>query len=494
MGVLKFRFDPADLASRIPEVRSAYFTGLDRTPARTSIEVRPGMLVCSREGPESGRLHTSWPVEGCGAPVLSTATLAERAEPFELAVELARGRLNDVRNQAADWTGLDLPPDFGPLMADALRTFARAATQRGDPATAAELAQESLGASLRAADLLVDAYANHVLVRRQEFTPKLPTALSCPLEGDPRRSPGLAAVQPAINTARLTCPWSRLAPTEGRFRWDDFDAQIAWCRAHRIPPAVGPLVELRPGALPDWLWLWGGDFDQVLALVEDLIRQTVGRYKGKVATWHLVHRAGSGEVLGLSEEEQVRLTARALQIARRIDPEAQLVIDFDQPWSDWMATSRFDLGPLQLADSLARAELGLTGIGLELAPGYSSPGSSYRDLLDVSRLLDLFALISLPLHVGLVLPSGSTPDPAADPAVSVIVPQWPQPPSEALQRDLAARWIALITAKPYVRAVHWLQTADAHPHLYPHGGLLRKDHSPKPLVDWLRNFRATYLD
>lgn len=496
MGVLKFRFDPPDLANELPELRSAYFTGMDRTPSRTGVELRSGLLICSREGPESGRLHVPWPVEGFGAVMLSTATLAERDEPYDLAVELARGRLNDVRNQAAEWSlmGLERPSEFDAKLTEAQRAFSRTATAQADPPGARHCAQACLGAALEASDLLLEAYTAQVLQRRLEFTSKLPTQLAIALDGDPKKTAGMSLLAPAFNAARLHCPWSRLAPTEGRFHWEEFDSQLAWARSNRLTVSAGPLIDLRPGCLPDWLWLWGGDYDQILGLVEDLVRQAVSRFRGKVPVWHLIARAGSSEVLGLSEEEQVRLTARALQVARRADPEAQFVVDFDRPWGDWMASSSFQLGPLHLADSLARAELGLAGIGLEIAPGYSPPGSALRHVLDVSRLLDLFALVNLPLYVNLVLPSGSRVDSKADPAITVNTSQWPKAPTEKAQRDLASRWLALAVAKPYVRCVSWTQAGDSLPHLYPHGGLLRPDGTAKPIVEWIKAFRGTCLD
>src|SRR5262249_7196348 len=162
--------------------------------------------------------------------------------------------------------------------------------------------------------------------------------LSCALEGDPKKAAWAEALAGTINTARIRCAWTQIAPTEGKFRWEETDAQLAWCRSARLNVAAGPLLELRPGALPDWLWLWQGDFEQIQSMVLDLVRAAVGRYRGKVATWHLVHRPGSGEVLGLSEEEQVRLTARVLQVARQVDSRAQLVVDFDRPWAEWMAS------------------------------------------------------------------------------------------------------------------------------------------------------------
>src|SRR5262249_3609488 len=151
-------------------------------------------------------------------------------------------------------------------------------------------------------------------------------------------------------------------------RWDTSDTQLHWVRKRRLTPSAGPLIDLRPGALPHWLWLWQGDFEEIASQAADLVRHALTRYRGKIAIWHLVHPPASQEVLGLSEEEQVRLTARIIQVARQIDPDAQLIVDFDRPWADWMSNNNFQLGPLHLADSLARADLGLSGVGIEVAP------------------------------------------------------------------------------------------------------------------------------
>src|SRR3954470_21426983 len=135
MGVLKFQLTSPTLAERIPELRKAYLTGLDRTPSRLNLEFRPGLTICHREINERGRLFTTWPVEGFGTPIVGTATLAERPEPYNLAVELARGKLNDVRNQLADWKqmGLRVPPEFDDMMAEAHLAFVKAATAGDQP-------------------------------------------------------------------------------------------------------------------------------------------------------------------------------------------------------------------------------------------------------------------------------------------------------------------------------------------------------------------------
>ena len=495
MGVLKFQLTSPDLASRLGELRKAYVTGLDRTPSRLSIEFRQGMMLCHRESVESGRLFAPWPVEGHGTPIIGTATLAERREPYQLAVELARGKLNDVRNQLADWRqmGLRTPTELDALLRLATSSFIKAATAAHDPAVSTAAAQVSLAATLDAGELLVETYTSQVLQTRMAGGVKLPTQLAITLDGDPRSTPPGADWSQSFNAARVSCSWRSLAPAEGQYKWDELDAQVARCRKLGLALQIGPLLEFRPATLPDWIWLWEGDFETIVGLVVDFIHKAVQRYRGKVPVWHLVHRPASGDVLGLSEEEQLRIAARAVQTARQADPAAQFTIGVERPWAEWMGSSPFQLGPLHLADYLVRADLGLAGIVLEVAPGYSPPGSHLRDLFDFSKLLDLYALLNLPLYIWMSVPSSAAPDPLADPTVKVEASQWPAPPNDDAQAIWAARWIALAVAKPFVRSVSWSQPTDAAPHLYPHAGLYRADQTPKPLLGWLKTFRKDLL-
>ncbi len=494
MGLLKFRIPTPLPEPRLADLRKSYVTGLDRTPSRLSVEIRRDLLLCQRGTTESGRLFAPWPIEGFGAPFVGTATLGEQPEPYPLPVELARGKLNDVRNQLADWKqmGLRVPPELDQVLAKALRAFFKATTSRDAPAVMFASAQRSLRLASEASQGLIDAYVAQVLQNRLA-TGKLPTHLAVGLEGDPATAPWASKILPSFNAVQLQCSWKALEPTEGKMRWEEADAQLAWAARQKLAVQAGPLVDLRPGALPDWIWLWSGDFDAILGMAVDVVRQAVSRFRGKIPVWHLIHRPGSTDVLGMSEEDQIRLTARLLQVARQADPAAHFLVGLDRPWAEWMASSTFQLGPLHLADYLARAELGMAGIALEIAPGFSGPGSHLRDLLDFSRMLDLYALLNFPLHLSIAIPSSAGPDPQADPHVQVEADQWPATPTEANQVVNAARWIALAVAKPFVRSVTWRQLDDSKPHLYPHSGLFKNPQAPKPLLDWFKTFRAEIL-
>jgi hypothetical protein len=495
MGVMKFRLPSTDPAQRLPDYRKAYITGLDRTPGRVGVELRNGLMTCVRETTESGRLFVPWPIEGHGTPIVGTATLAERPTPYVLAVELARGKLNDVRNQLADWTqmGLRATPELERALDEAQRAFIRAATASDQPDVSLPAAREAMHLASDAGDLLMQAYTAQVFESRLATTSKLPTQLGCVLDADPQGIPPALEWARTFNAGQAGVSWRQIAPSEGQYRWDLLDAQVTWCRRNRLGLEAGPLLEFRKGALPDWLWLWEGDYETIGGLMADYVRQAVSRYKGKVPLWHVVHRAAGGEILGLTEEDQVRIAARAVQVARQADPSAQVTIGVDRPWAEWMGSSHFQLGPLHLCDYLLRAELGISGIAIEIAPGYSAPGSHMRDLFEFSKLLDLYSLLNVPLHIWIVLPSDPGPDPNAEPGIRLESAQWPAPPDESIQANWGARWIALAVAKPFVRTVTWLQASDATPHTYPHGGLIRPDQAAKPLVPWLRSLRTETL-
>ncbi len=151
MGVMKFRLPSNEPSQRLPEYRRAYITGLDRTPGRLAVDVRNGLMTCVRDTPESGRLFVPWPIEGHGTPFVGTATLAERLAPYTLAVELARGKLNDIRNQASDWAqmGLRSTPELQAALGEAQHLFVQCATSTDRPDVCTAAAQACLVTTAR---------------------------------------------------------------------------------------------------------------------------------------------------------------------------------------------------------------------------------------------------------------------------------------------------------------------------------------------------------
>src|SRR6516164_2609653 len=110
----------------------------------------------------------------------------EGSEPYPLLVELACGKLNQVRTQAADWQqlGLQTPPEFDRELDEITRVFGRAVlNQPSDDSDAA--AGRVLERSYSLADRLLRLYTDQMFVLRGRDEGRLATRLAARLSRAP---------------------------------------------------------------------------------------------------------------------------------------------------------------------------------------------------------------------------------------------------------------------------------------------------------------------
>src|SRR5438270_1630328 len=91
---------PRDLAQQLEW--SCLAGGPDNMPWPTDFDLHDGVLTLTRAADESGYLVAPWKVDGAGQLMGTSATLMVRPQPYQLVVELARGKVNQVRGQTAD--------------------------------------------------------------------------------------------------------------------------------------------------------------------------------------------------------------------------------------------------------------------------------------------------------------------------------------------------------------------------------------------------------
>jgi hypothetical protein len=250
----------------------------------------------------------------------------------------------------------------------------------------------------------------------------------------------------------------------------------------------GPLLELDDRGVPDWTYLWEGDFDGLLGFMLDHVSSVVKRFRGKVHLWQVVARMCHGRVLALKEDERLQIAAQAISRVRQLDPATPLIASFDQPWAEYLATEQLDLAPLHFADALVRADLGLSGLGVEINIGYHPGASPHRSPLAYSRLIDTWGLLELPLVVSLTLPSSAEKDELASSKIQVLSNEARDVTPES-QAAWVERHVPLLLAKAPVQVMLWNQLSDAVPHHFPHGGLFSADNKPKPALESLRKIR-----
>jgi hypothetical protein len=490
MGMMKFLL-PASLsgdAARELE-RACVGGGQDNMPFCTQVTVEPGQLTVIRGVDESGCLFAPWEVNGAGRLMAASGTLMERPHPYHLLTELARGKLNQVRSQVADWTmgGLQITEPLSGQMHRATQAFVQAVACEGEASGTNALAE-----GFRAAEMLAQTYVDQVFQLRHERQVGLDTALGCRLPSSLPGEPWASLLEDTFTSVCLPFFWDEIEPDEGDYHWEAADALVAWGQDRGLRLQGGPLIDFTGQHFPDWFWRRNRELAAFSEFLCAYVEAVINRYRGMIHSWQITAASNVSQLLA-GAEELLWLTVRAAEVARQIDPKIDIVLGISQPWGEYLVGKQQTHSPFEFADTLVRSGLKLAALDLEMVMAVTPRGSYCRDLLEASRLLDLYALLGVPLQVTLGYASSAGLDPLAAPDLAVAGGHWRGGFSPAVQADWAAAFAPLALCKPAVYAVYWVQAGDADPHVFPHCGLLDAQGNPKPVLEQLRTLRHRHL-
>jgi hypothetical protein len=398
MGTVSFLVpDPLSPAQRAAVEVALHTGGYDATPVPTRRTVGVGRLTLTRDASDSGTVGVPWPLAGVPDGTLSlTSTLRERPEPYHLLLELARGRVNRLRTQLAEWgqIGFQPEPADDAELAALSKQFGRLALDPAAP-TVTAAAEDCLARAYHLADRLARTFARQLRQTRHAEAGRLPTRLAVRTD----RPLDFRDLATRVTAVRAVPDWRQIEPTESGYDWATLDAILDGATAAGLPVSVGPILDLAGGRVPDWLLPWAGDFPSLAAFTCDFVETVVRRYQGRVRTWVPVGGFNQADALGLAEDDRIRLAARLLEAAGKTDPGGELVLTVGQPWGDYLTDEAYTYSPLVFADTLMRAGFQFAALDLELVAGPPPAGSRPRDALEAYRLLDLFAVLGLPLEL-----------------------------------------------------------------------------------------------
>jgi hypothetical protein len=495
MGTMIFELPP-NLPSdcTLDLERASLAGGQDGMPFPTHARVEAGRLLLTRDVDESGTLLAPWQVDGLGRFMATSATLMERATPYKIGLELARGKVNQVRCQTADWLmgGLLMPDSLSHQIKQATHAFGQAVVELPSP-TAGEQAEVALAEGYQAAHMLVESYVRQVFQVRHARQSKLEATLACRLDKDVPTGELAQGLAGAFNAVAIPLSWRDIEPTEGDLHWEAYDQLVDWAAAQGFKVIGGPLVDFSGRNLPDWLWERESDLLGLNSLLCDHAERVVRRYQHIIRSWQVTAGSNCAGVLAMRDEELLWLTVRLAETVRKLNSALEVTIGLAQPWGDYLAEQERTQSPFLFADTLLRTGLKIGGLDLEVVMGVSPRGSFSRDTLDLSRLLDLYALLGVPLQVTLGYPSQQAPDAQADPDLRVGAGWWRAGYSPESQADWAAMFTTLALCKPFVRSVHWTHFSDAAPHQFPHCGLIDAAGKAKPALQELIRLRSEHL-
>ncbi len=489
---------PDDLAesARQDLERSSVTGGQDNMPYPTDVCLDDGRLVLTRCVNETGSMQVQvpWPVNGFGQLMTGSATLMERPAPYHLGIELARGKINQVRTQAADWTmgGLLMPDTLAKEIRAATLAFGHAVMRLPD-AEATPLAQDALRLAFEAGHNLARIYTQRVFELRHERQQRFDASLSCRLEANPPSEALTPVFADTFNTVSLPFHWQQIEPANDRFSWEASDRMVEWAHQQGLKVIGGPLIDFAGRNFPDWLWEKSCDLNCVTHELTEYVDAVVRRYQSRIGTWQITSGSNCAGVLAQHDAELIWLTLRLAETVRRINPQIEIIVGIAQPWGDYLAEQERIKTPFIFLDDLLRTGIKIAGLELELLMGVSPRGSYGRDLLETSRLLDLYALLGVPIQATLGYPSASTTTDLCCPDQRVGLGTWRGAYTEAAQADWASAFAALALCKPYVRTVQWAHWSDAESHAFPHCGLINARGQAKPALAALTALRNEHL-
>lgn len=511
MAILRFRIsDRRRLAPAA--IDRIVVSGIESSARKTRAFWDDDQLFVEFAGGPSGAVHVPWEISDRGELTLSTASLLARDRPYRLDVELARGLIGQIRSQLAAWqpAGLHVCEATIGRLSRAVAQLSQIATSDARDEAGDAAGQALIELAVEIADQLGALYAQQAIALRQRETQPLPTLLGADL-GEAGPAPDIiGSLAGTFHLAKLTPNWSGIESGGGVADEAGVELAIAACQEHALRICVGPLVGSPTRDLPAGR---PSDPDGLTARALRRVETIVTRFRGQVQLWHVASGINLPGGFRITPRQRLELIIRAVERTGRLDPNTPRIVSFDQIWGE--AADRQDawIEPLQLADALVRANLGLGGFGLELNVGYHPGGSSPRDPIAFSRQLDVWSLLGLPLLVSLVVPSGrrqgggredaeaatgngvEAPG-GADRAEALPEACWgadPQLPSPASQQAWIDRYVPILLAKNSVQLIVWNQLDDRQRNRFPCGGLIDDAGQLKPAAGALRAIRRQYL-
>lgn len=496
MGTMSFLL-PAGLAPDLGQdlSRACVSGGPDNMPWPTETQVEADRIVLHRDVEESGSLVAPWEVKGFGRLAGTSGTLIDRASPYHLQIELARGKVNQLRGQSADWQmqGMYLPAALKQRIVEASLAFGRAVS-RADTDETSPLAQAALERAYLTAEELVLLYIEQMFQARHQRQSRLETALACRLgTATDLQESHAKALTTACNSVVVPFVWRETEPLQGQFDWHLHDALVSLAEDEKLTLSAGPLIDFSATHLPQWVLDGKRDLPTLATAMCDYVAEVIKRYRGRIRAWQLTNGTNCSNVLPLVEDELLWLTVRLAEVARQVDPNLSLSVGLAQPWGEYMATEDRTHSPFIFADTLIRSGMNLAFLELEVIMGVRPRGSYCRDLLELSRLLDLYSLLGVPLRVTLGYPSSDAADPNADEDLEVGAGHWRGGFTPEAQGEWASLFGALVVCKPAVRALVWPHLSDTAPHHFPHCGLFDLEDRPKPVLESLQRLRENHL-
>lgn len=470
------------------DLAGTYLVGSDGVPLRAEMEFRDSQIVCAKRADGPAGLAVLWPIPGCGALLSETGRLMDRDQPYNLILELVRGRLTRINQKREDWGLFDFE-GVEPVAAqiDKARDLFITALCADTPVEQSKAAEEALKVAFVAGEQLSQFHADLFLARRKQSPGFTKRVFGCTVDLYNNAEEYRERFKESFDFAYIPVPWGMIEPKQESREWQLVDSWIEWLAKSRIPIRMGPLVNLDANHIPEWLSQYEGDYESVRSALVEHIRRVVERYSSYVFCWDVVSGIHAENAFNFTFEQIMDMTRVAVSLVKQLASRSQVAIDLVAPWGEYYARNQRTIPPMFYADMISQSGVGFDGIAAQFVFGAPVDGMFARDMFQISDKLDRLGNLGKPVHVTAV----QVPSKMIGEKGSLGGGCWLKPWDEMVQAKWLKGFYTIALSKPFVESITWRDLADRPSNkLIPHGGLLKADLSPKPAHKVLKDLRA----
>ncbi len=490
MGNISFKIPDSIDKTWEKELLKSYFSGgPDTMPFFCSVSANKNILSLKKEEHDSCFLNIPWNIGSQGIFISPTSTLPLSDSPYSLITELARGKVNQFRNFNADWefSGLKINQELRDQLAKSTLEFGKSFSNP-DLSQQEKFLQNAIEFAYHGSDLLIREYMRQIFDIRHQDNQPFETGLSAKVS-KPFPTSLSSKLEQSFNYMQVGFNWKNIETSQGVFYWDQVDQALESCMATGMEVIGGPVIQMTKESLPHWLTASSGTASQYATAMARFLDTAIRRYEGKIHRWIICSGLNVATEPAFGDETYFRIACKLAEIAKQIHSSLEIIIGVTQPWGEYTATKKRAFSPFIFTDNLCRAGLNLAAIDIEIVMGSSPNGSFCRDMLETSRLLDLYAVLGMPLTLTLGYPSSKNQGELGDSEFG----NWKGAKSHSTQADWAESFTSLALSKRYIQSIHWVELSDDHDSDFPNCGLFDKDWQPKASFACMEKIRKKHL-
>jgi len=253
-----------------------------------------------------------WSVEGFGRVLLSTTCLPDRPEPYNLNLELTRGRLMQIINKREDWSIFEDAEDTAALYGDIQDLFIKAIQEIADGPAASQLADQALQKAMTFSESLAAKHAKLLFTTRGKNHGFGRGCLGCWVDPKQVANPAyLEQLAGIFGLAMVPFNWGHIELERGKYDFSKLDACITMLSKRKLAIGAGPLLCFTKEYLPKWLLESPPDFEKIREYAYEFVSAAAARYGGMVRTWCVVSGLNAFNHFGFGFEQVLEITRAA---------------------------------------------------------------------------------------------------------------------------------------------------------------------------------------